>query len=283
MNDWQEAAFSQRHVHNRSAKTGRSKHAEFDVQRTLGSYEVECAAARKLKPNAGVGMNSKLEIYCLDTAGHALYAELVIPEVLHAVVLLTASRKTMKKTIARLEEQFVGTQEGEPEGQAANSEANRVDGPDEDGGAQVESHKRSAGRANYSEDDNDEDAEDDDDGGKEASDSEHKVSNRAHRIKKFEKNSFRVPKFWLAWQGHVLTDVKDMAVTGGSKSSHAPPNIIQGDGYLVFKANICDKFQGTLTCQELGWKNVKWTGRAIRKQPPRDFEMEWRTVDHAKT
>lgn len=268
MDDWQEAAFSQRHVHNRlHVKGGRGKHSEFDVQRTLGTFEVECAAARKLRPGAGSGTDAKLEIYCLDTAGTALYAELDFPQVLHAVVLLTASRKTMNATVKALVEDTNGRQEqtGTNNGNEERSDHDNEegDGEDEEAEEQKESIQRRADEDDSSSDEYTADAGDRD-------------SIRADRIRRFEKNSFRVPKFWMKWQGQRLTRPESTDVNVGTESTSRP---ICGDGYLIFNGNVCGKFQGTLSCEELEWKNVKLKGQAIRKQPPRDFNMEWQSFE----
>lgn len=75
------------------------------------------------------------------------------------------------------------------------------------------------------------------------------------RAQAFEKNSFRNPKFWMKWKGTLITDNKDQS------------NKVQTDmGYIVFANNECDKFEGTITCPSLDWKQLKLKGRKIHSK-----------------
>ncbi|CZT22096.1 uncharacterized protein RCC_07965 [Ramularia collo-cygni] len=95
-------------------------------------------------------------------------------------------------------------------------------------------------------------------------DNESDQDDRKERQKaaEFEKNSFRSPKFWLKWQGQLLTD-------------GAEEEFITDGGYIVFSGNACEKFDGTLSCEKLGWKNAKVSGWKIKGMSARDFEIEW--------
>lgn len=72
------------------------------------------------------------------------------------------------------------------------------------------------------------------------------------RARAFEKNSFRNPKFWMKWKGKLEARID------------GEPDQIESDmGYLVFANNACDKFEGTITCPSLDWKQVKLKGRKV--------------------
>jgi hypothetical protein len=75
------------------------------------------------------------------------------------------------------------------------------------------------------------------------------------RARAFEKNSFRNPKFWMKWKG------KPAAEDDGGSSP------VESDiGYLVFSNNACDKFDGTITCPALDWKQLKLKARKIHSK-----------------
>jgi hypothetical protein len=76
------------------------------------------------------------------------------------------------------------------------------------------------------------------------------------RARAFEKNSFRNPKFWIRWKGTPVSGVSnDM-------------------GYLVFANNECDKFEGTITCLSLDWKQLKLKGRKVHSKG-RSCPADW--------
>ena len=75
------------------------------------------------------------------------------------------------------------------------------------------------------------------------------------RAQAFEKNSFRNPKFWMRWKG--TPEVENDNTT----------NQVETDmGYLVFTNNECDKFEGTITCPSLDWKQLKLKGRKVHSK-----------------
>lgn len=217
---WQDAALSNRHLHNRTkgrniGAGGKSK-SLFDVRRIFGTYEVKCAAAEKKAKDAASTTAARLEVHGLNDAGNAVYAELILPGVLHANCILAGSRKTLSRVV-----------EGFKKGDA--------------------------------DDDEDEDSEDDED-----HDEDDLENQRAHE---FEKNSFRSPKFWVKWQGRIICS---------SQKDESSKDKLETDmGYLVFSGNSCDKFEGTLSCEALEWKNTKIKGWSIATKPQRDFAMEW--------
>jgi hypothetical protein len=109
MDDWQDAAFSTRHVHNRTGRGGgKSKHsAAFDVRKTFASYEVKCPAWQKALSASGSEQEGRrepsLELYRLTEDGEGVVGELALPGVLHASVILAGSRESLRRTVAGLE------------------------------------------------------------------------------------------------------------------------------------------------------------------------------------
>lgn len=86
------------------------------------------------------------------------------------------------------------------------------------------------------------------------------------RARAFEKNSFRNPKFWMKWKG------KPIAVDDGGSES------VESDmGYVVFSNNACDKFDGTITCPALAWKQLKLKGQKIHSKAT-PCPVEWNDV-----
>lgn len=237
MADWEDAALSNRHMHNRVGRQGRAKNGKsgraFDARKTFGTYEVKCPAAAKLATSDTDSMQAaKLEIYTLNDGGNALLAELFLPQVLHATVLLTGSRKTMNAVVRELQAATEGSvKDMDVETQAGPTMSAR----DDSGENEDEEHIRPC---------------DDPANGV---------------VREFEKNSFRSPKFWLRWQGQLLQSLTDHPVT----------YFTSGTGYLIWSGNGCDKFQGTFTCQQLSWDNVKISGWKTASRSARDFAVAW--------
>lgn len=106
------------------------------------------------------------------------------------------------------------------------------------------------------------------------------------RIAAFEKNSFRVPKFWMRWKGFISADASPSTgatTTSGENSDHQLRRTKSGrmvevnTAYIVFSGNDCARFNGTFSCQALGWKNVKISGLKVVNKT-RDCPMEWSEV-----
>ena len=96
------------------------------------------------------------------------------------------------------------------------------------------------------------------------------------KIAAFEKNSFRVPKFWMRWRGYVSANAGTIANEDLQRSKSG--RIVEvNTGYLVFSGNNCSTFSGTFTCQALGWKNVKITGTKLVSKA-RECPLEWSDV-----
>ncbi|KAF2133909.1 hypothetical protein P153DRAFT_392533 [Dothidotthia symphoricarpi CBS 119687] len=110
MDDWQDAAFSSRHMHNRVGRSGgkggvRSK--PFDVRKTFGSYECKCAAWQKISSATAADDDRdlcvELEVYRLTANGQGVVGEISFPGVLRGSVILAASRKSLQGILDTLD------------------------------------------------------------------------------------------------------------------------------------------------------------------------------------
>jgi hypothetical protein len=122
MDDWQDAAFSTRHMHNRTGRgNGKSKHsAAFDVRKTFASYEIKCPAWQKALSGSS-DKEPTLDLYRLTDGGEGVVGELLLPGVLHASVILAGSRESLRRTIAELEPDEKGEdEEDEEEGESGD-------------------------------------------------------------------------------------------------------------------------------------------------------------------
>ncbi|KAL6702761.1 hypothetical protein ACN47E_000945 [Coniothyrium glycines] len=106
MDDWQDAAFSNRHMHNRNAGNNKTNRKAFDVRKTFGSYTVKCAAWQKIVDAATMTrpkQTATLELYRLTENDQGILGELHLPEVLHAAAILAASRISLRTTVLEME------------------------------------------------------------------------------------------------------------------------------------------------------------------------------------
>ncbi|EFQ92566.1 hypothetical protein CFE70_009766 [Pyrenophora teres f. teres 0-1] len=107
MDDWQDAAFSNRHMHNRTGRGSKSKHSSiFDVRKTFASYSVKCPSWLKLLDAGQTSQddrNASLELYRLTENGQSIVGELSLPRLLHASVILAGSRTSLRAMVAGLE------------------------------------------------------------------------------------------------------------------------------------------------------------------------------------
>jgi hypothetical protein len=104
MDDWQDAAFSSRHLHNRIHGSGKSKRNNvFDVRKTFGTYSIKCAAWRKIQTAPESEEAASLETYRLTEDGKGVVGELHLPGVLHGAIILAASRASLRRTITDIE------------------------------------------------------------------------------------------------------------------------------------------------------------------------------------
>lgn len=266
--DWQETQQTTRHVHNRVNK-GSKRHGggksggTFDIKRVLGTYEVKCPAIKKLGDarHGGEVPESTMEIYTLNESGNAVLGELLLGGLGRVGVVLAGSRKVMSKVIGELE---VTNEEGDgDEEEVEEEEEGSGPGVDKDDVAEDRT-SRHGNDGDDNEVDTNEDGEEEDD---DEEDEEDSKENR--RFREFEKNSFRVPKFWMKWQGSILSHATD-------SDSSTSEQTVTGTGYLVFSGNHCNRYQGTLSCEALEWNNVKISGWKIRAHPARNFELTWK-------
>ncbi|CAG5145215.1 uncharacterized protein ALTATR162_LOCUS1673 [Alternaria atra] len=107
MDDWQDAAFSSRHMHNRNGRGSKSKHtAAFDVRKTFASYSVKCPAWQKAlstNEDAQPEQDASLELYRLTEGGEGVIGQLSLPGVLQASVILAGSRDSLRRAITEVE------------------------------------------------------------------------------------------------------------------------------------------------------------------------------------
>ncbi|ROV87629.1 hypothetical protein VMCG_10624 [Cytospora schulzeri] len=271
--DWQDAAFNTRHLHNRNDRGGQggnSRH-EFQPSNTFGSHLVKCVAMDKLQlsaPEANAsGSKAKkrrgsrgevvLEVYRLTDDEDGLLGSLVCAGVLEASVVFAGSRKLLWK----IWQQLGGTGAGE-----ASVE---LDPTDSKGKAKAkEQVDNTDGKKALGDDESDHEEESSDvDHLQSQSSSLDSEERQRRRVSTFEKNSFRHPKFWFRWQGEMADDKTGTLKTDGAR--------VHGSGYIVFSSNDCKRFQGTITSEQLGWNNVKMSGWKARPQPERDFERDF--------
>ncbi|KAF2623861.1 hypothetical protein BU25DRAFT_169355 [Macroventuria anomochaeta] len=157
------------------------------------------------------------------------------------------------------------------------------------------------------EDQDEETSDEDENEDHDASDDDEEEEQQPDRFATFEKNSFRSPKFWLAWNGTITTPKDDSpppSPTHTRKGSHFPsadspppsptlsrtgssfpppkPTSIstqqsqaEGLGYVVFTGNDCRKFKGTLNCKELGWKDIAFSGFKSVSRSESDRQVVW--------
>lgn len=294
--DWQDAAFNTRHLHNRldrGGQSGNTRH-EFQVRNTFGTHLVKCATLDKLQGSAASGQNGAkndnggskktrrssssnskkgsssskdviLDMYRLTDDEDGLLGSLKCPGVFEATVVFAGSRKTLWNITHGL-----GGEEL-PSPIVANGRRDSKQGEKTNGVT------NGAKRGDDGQETSSSDEEDEDDDDEEDTDDEDGLGSREarqrRRFAKFEKNSFRQPKFWFRWQGNVVDQddlpptLESLGVTGGAK--------VHGSGYVVFNGNDCKRFQGMLTSEQLAWNNVKMTGFKTKPQPERDFEIQW--------
>ncbi|EUC34493.1 hypothetical protein COCCADRAFT_93319 [Bipolaris zeicola 26-R-13] len=131
--DWQDAAFSSRHMHNRRGSSGKSKHSSaFDVRKTFASYSVKCPAWQKALATDGDAQSDQeasLELYRLTESGEGIVGELLLPGVLRSSVILAGSRDSLRRTIADLESGEDASEEDDQEGQGDTSSNTEPESP----------------------------------------------------------------------------------------------------------------------------------------------------------
>ncbi|KAI9148162.1 hypothetical protein HJFPF1_11987 [Paramyrothecium foliicola] len=238
MADWEEAALSSRHMHNRVGHSGdtnrgrSNRNSVFDVRKTFGSYSCKCPARNKVNGAGDHSLNegSTLELYRLTENGQGVVGQLCLPGVLQAAVILAASRDSLRRILSELIPL--------------------------DQGSRMKAEERNP--ETRTDDDNYRDDTDD------YSDDQSECGARNNPFDTFEKNSFRSPKFWLQWNG-----ILQPTSTGAAEKPEA------GLGYIIFTSNDCRKFKGTFNCASLAWKDVSFSGHKITARSESDLPVTW--------
>ncbi|KAK7935879.1 hypothetical protein PG985_001374 [Apiospora marii] len=251
MDNWEDAVFSSRHMHNRvggragKSKAGHKSHGgdggggAFDVRKSFGTYEVKLGKSKKAS-------SSTLEILRLTADGEGVVGDLYLEGAMKATVLMAGSRKALNRVIDGL-----GDADGTPD--AVTTSAVCSDDGEEDGEGSQIAEDDSNGLSNPG------DAADSDsstDAGRQSLEEK-----QQGRFETFEKNSFRSPKFWSRFQGH---EPRTDEVASRS-----------GTGYLVFSGKDCRKFEGTISCDAINWDNKKISGWKTIKRSERDTPVLW--------
>lgn len=247
MEDWEDAALSSRHMHNRVGRNsgkggGRSqRNGFFDVRKTFATYSCKCAAWGKISNSGEVHRPDEsptLDLFRLTGNGQGIAGQLALPGVLQASVILGASRKSLQAIVDSLE-----------------AESNEDDDHGDD----------TPGLDDHSDTDEDrDDSEDPDD----------IDTTTRDRFATFEKNSFRSPKFWMQWSGRPHSSLQ-------SDSDNKSAPVETGSGYIVFSSNDCRKFNGTISCASLNWDNVAIRGHKIASRSASDMPIPWLDNDSA--
>ncbi|KAI7229876.1 hypothetical protein KC330_g7248 [Hortaea werneckii] len=212
--DWQDTALNSKHIpHGRGKKSSRGKGKSkgedvFNPNSALGSYELSGSALEHL------GAKLILEIHELTDTPGGIFGSMVLPDRFKAAVLLAGSRKQLSNVMDDVE--AAGEEPDSSEDESEDEPEDTGDEDDEDADSELELEKQ----------------------------------DRLHneRVEAFQKNSFRNPKFFLAWQGEVTLAPGQVKVE-------------KNRGYVVFSGNDCRNFEGTLSCSSIGWKDVAMKGR----------------------
>ncbi|KAG9191886.1 hypothetical protein G6011_10620 [Alternaria panax] len=199
MDDWQDAAFSSRHMHNRNGRGNKSKHtAAFDVRKTFATYSIKCPAWHKAlgaNGDAPPEQDASLELYRLTQGGEGVVGRLSLPGVLQASVILAGSRDSLRRTIADVE-------------------------------------------PNQLSEDEDEEHEDDEEEEEEGSGDIEPESPERSRFDTFEKNSFRSPKFWFRWSGESTNATQNASKQSDNHETELGYIVFSGNDCRKFKGTI---------------------------------------------
>lgn len=173
MDDWQDAAFSTRHMHSRVSGSGNrsTRSNAFDVRRTFGTYSIQCPAQQKIMATANGALSDQhasLQLYRLTENGEGIIGELSLPGVLHAAVILAGSRESLRRTVLEME-----SESDKDETEKENDE--------------IDPHGLEPSET--------------------ATESDPARDPFESRFETFEKNSFRSPKFWFQWRGRPTTSM----------------------------------------------------------------------------
>lgn len=247
-----------------------------------GSKKGSKGRSRKGDPKTSTSTStSRLEIYTLNEARNAVVGEILLGGgAVTGTVILAGSRKVMEGVVRGFEKK---REREEEEGEGEDVAGVMKQGGDVDDRHDDDSVDK--GDEEVDEEGDHDSSNDDDDDEEEEEDDEDSSKNQL--VQQFEKNSFRSPKFWIRWQGQVpvpnsgtSTDTigaEDEPNRGGGQPQPHTQTVTDA-GYIVFSGNQCDRFQGTISCELLGWKNVKMSGWKVKSQSARDYGVNWVTT-----
>ncbi|KAG5660324.1 hypothetical protein KAF25_003846 [Fusarium avenaceum] len=247
--DWQSEFLTSRHVHNRqSRKSTAGNTGSSSILHAFGLYDVQCpiaeAAARMSQHETAPYGNSQkgsrrekrslagsqLQINTFADNEDGLAGTLYLAGALDATIILAGSRKTLQTLVdeeaAEVDLCAEIVSEITNEWNDAEAQENGTVEPPDDC---LEYHPSSLTAPR---------------------DEEEKT---IRRFNKFEKNTFRQPKFWFAWTGRVMCSP---TATANATLDSVDEELQSGMGYLVFSGSKYKKFHGTISCDLLGWKDV---------------------------
>ncbi|KAH7174726.1 uncharacterized protein B0J16DRAFT_349080 [Fusarium flagelliforme] len=253
---WEDDLLSSRHTHNRRSRKSTAKTG--NVSHVFGIYRVQCAKADAIAQQQSLDDNlpdqsttkkgrkkkqyshshsPNLNIRSFTTDEDGLVGSLHLPGVLNADVHMAGSRKGLEDILA--------TEYASDEEKSDSQDDAHVASPISDDGSGHIGTEKVMGASQPSDT-------------AETSDIASYEEKEQARFNKFEKNTFRQPKFWLSWKGEVLV-APQHSVRADTESATA--EIQSGMGYLVFSGNRYEKFNGTISCDSLGWKDIAISGR----------------------
>ncbi|CAG7562430.1 unnamed protein product [Fusarium equiseti] len=253
-NHWEDELLTSRHTHNRRSRKSTAKTG--NISHIFGVYRVQCAKANAIAQQQSLDNNSpdqsikkkgrkkkqhshspNLNIQSFAKGEDGLIGSLHLPGVLNAVVHMAGSRKGLEDILATDyasdEEESDFKDDADVASPTSDDQSENLGTEKDMGVSQPSDTAKTSDIAAYEE-------------------------KEQARFNKFEKNTFRQPKFWLSWKGEVLA-APQHSVRADTES--ATDEIQSGMGYLVFSGNRYEKFNGAITCDSLGWKDIAISGR----------------------
>lgn len=228
--DWQDLALnSKRLPHGRLKRGNHAGASKFDPHSALGSYAIECSAISKSSDGvhgAKSVLSGVLEIHELTETPGGMIGTVSLDTM--SLIMFLAGSRTLLRTLVEDAENDGGDESEQAVGNSSDTHPDTAEESDSEQFTEQELADRK----------------------------------RNDRAEAFAKNSFRQPKFWFQWQGHITGNPTTQAgetatddVKGGNRMHET--NI----GYIVFQGNACQTFKGTISSKTLGWKNVGLVGR----------------------
>ncbi|PCD27428.1 hypothetical protein FGRA07_02567 [Fusarium graminearum] len=224
-----------------------------NISNIFGIYEIQCAKAENIALGHPSHANRKkhkrqsgprLTIQSFTADEHGLVGTLHLPGVLDAEVHMSGSRKKLQE--------ILDAENASDEEDSGSVEDLDTEYDNYQTGTESAATSSNADSPQHSEDAND----------SHGSEISTKEDRERSRFKKFEKNTFRQPKFWFFWKGAVLVlPDNNIQASPDTIPSPAPNEPQSGMGYIVFNGNGYKKFNGTISCDALEWRDVAISGR----------------------